>query len=324
MSETAAASFLATVPLLEGIAEEQLDELARVMRPRDLPAGKILWRQGERAKEMLVIAEGFVSVTLRLPGDRTVELSTLGPGDLLGEIPLLDGGRHAATARVVESARVLSLTRADLAALVSRGHPTAFALKRGIARHTCSRLRLQLEALSRKLGAEESSGPPPEAPQLFDDLEFCDPPDSRYVSRLGTLREFDSLALWGFLTAGRYARCPAGSTLVVEGQPSNACYLTINGAVEKVIVRGGRRIRVGLAGPGQAFGYESLIDGGPSPVTATARERALLLVLPQGQFERLFNGETSGSHVFLDVIHRDLVAALRQALRPHARLAASV
>jgi CRP-like cAMP-binding protein len=112
--------------------------------------------------------------------------------------------------------------------------------------------------------------------------------------------------------------------VVPEGRVSTACYLTMNGAVEKVIVRGGRRIRVGLAGPGQAFGYESLIDGGPSPVTATTRERTLLLVLPQSAFERLFGGEESESRVFLDVIHRDLMAALRQALRPHARLAASI
>ena len=43
-----------------------------------------------------------------------------------------------------------------------------------------------------------------------------------------------------------------------------------------------------------------------------------MLVLPREAFERLFNGEEAGSHVFLDVIHRDLTAALRQALRPHA------
>jgi CRP-like cAMP-binding protein len=94
--------------------------------------------------------------------------------------------------------------------------------------------------------------------------------------------------------------------------------------VEKVLVRGDRRIRVGLAGPGQAFGYESLIDGKPSPVTAITRERALLLVLPQEPFTRLFSGDAAGTHVFLDVIHRDLMMALRQALRPHARLATSV
>ena len=91
-----------------------------------------------------------------------------------------------------------------------------------------------------------------------------------------------------------------------------------------MLARGERRIRVGLAGPGKAFGYESLIDGLPSPVTAVTRERALLLVLPRDPFEQLFNGEDAVSRVFLDVILRDLVAALRQALRPHARLAASL
>ena len=75
---------------------------------------------------------------------------------------------------------------------------------------------------------------------------------------------------------------------------------------------------------GLAFGYETLIDGEPSPVTATTRERTLMLVLPREPFERLFDGAESDAHVFLDVIHRDLAAALRQALRPHARLAASL
>jgi CRP-like cAMP-binding protein len=66
-----------------------------------------------------------------------------------------------------------------------------------------------------------------------------------------------------------------------------------------------------------------IVDG-PSPVTAITRERALLLVLPRDPFEQLFNGEDAVSRVFLDVILRDLVATLRQTLRPHARLAASV
>jgi CRP-like cAMP-binding protein len=315
-----AMGFLATTPLLDGMPEPELAELARIARRRELPVGKILWREGDEARAMVWIVEGRVSVSLRLPGDRTVEVTTLGRGEVLGEIPLLDGGRHSATVSVIEPATVLSLTHAEFAALVSRRHPTAFALKRRIAGVACGRLRLQLAGLAASLG----DGDPPAPPSEPVELEPCGPPDSAYVQRLATFRAFDSLALWGFLTAGRFARCAAGRTLVAEGAPSTACYLTMNGAVEKVIVRGGRRIRVGLAGPGQAFGYESLIDGGPSPVTASTRERTLLLVLPQEAWERLFGGETAGSHVFLDVIHRDLMAALRQALRPHARLAVSV
>jgi CRP-like cAMP-binding protein len=313
-------AFLATVPLLEGVPQAELEELARVMRMRELLPGDVVWREGDEAQGMALIADGRVSVSLRLPGDRAVEVTSMGPGEVLGEIPLLDGGRHSATVRVSETARLLSLSRPDFAALVSRRHPTAFALKRRIAVVGCARLRRQLGVLAASLGDGEPSAPEGEPAEL----EPCGPPDSGYVRRLAAFRAFDSLAVWGFLTAGRYARCPAGRTLIAEGAPSTACYVTMNGAVEKVIVRGGRRIRTGLAGPGQAFGYESLIDGLPSPVTAATRERTLLLMVPREAFERLFHGETAGSHVFLDVIHRDLMAALRQALRPHARLAVSL
>ena len=312
-------AFLATVPLLDGIPPAELEELAIILRRREVPAGEVLWREGDEPKAMLLIMDGLVSVSLRLPGERAVEVTTLGRGEVLGELPLLDGGHHSATASVTEPASLLSLSRPDFAALVSRRHPTAFSLKRRIAGVACARLRRQLGALAATLG--DGGGPVAEARPALPELEFCGPPDSGYVRRLATFHAFDALALWGLLTAGRYARCPAGTTLVAEGAASTACYVTINGAVEKVIIRGGRRIRVGLAGPGQAFGYESLIDGAPSPVTATTRERTLLLALPQEAFERLFHGETTGSHVFLDVIHRDLVAALRQALRPQARLA---
>ncbi len=101
-------------------------------------------------------------------------------------------------------------------------------------------------------------------------------------------------------------------------------YLTINGAVEKVRIRGNRRIRVGLAGPGKAFGYEGLIDGDPSPITAITRERSVLLVVPRDLFGRLFDGEDAVSRGFLDVIQKDLLTTLRETLRSSARLAASV
>jgi len=156
------------------------------------------------------------------------------------------------------------------------------------------------------------------------DLEPCPPPDSRYVRRMATFHDFDPLALWGFLTSGAYVRCPPGRTLVAEGTPSAAYCLTINGAVEKVLVRADRRIRVGLAGPGKAFGYEGLIDGGPSPLAAVSRERAVLLVIPHDVFDQLYRREDAVGRVFVDAIQRDLLVTVRQTLRPYARLASSV
>jgi len=323
MPDSETVDALATVSLFDGWERADLVELARAMRRRTVAQGELLWRQGDDAREMVFVVAGGVSASLRVAGGRAMEVGRAGPGEMVGEIALVDGGPHTMTVSVTETATLLALGRGDLAALLARQHPSAFSLKRRLASLLTARLRHQLRQLGGPFG-DEVAGPPAggPAPEAAD-LEYCSPPDSTYLRRMATFNDFDRLAVWGFLTSGRYARCAPGRTLLAEGAPSTACYLTINGAVEKVMVRGDQRIRVGLAGPGKAFGYESLIDGRPSPITAIARERALLLVLPRDPFEQLFNAEDAISRVFLDVIQRDIVATLRQTLTPLARQACS-
>jgi len=324
MSERETAEFLATVPLLEGRDEVELLELARVLRRRTVPEGEALWSQGSLARELVFIVEGGVSASLHVPGGRVVEIGRAGPGDMVGEIGLLEGGEHTMTVQATEPATVLALGRHDFAALLARPDPTAFELKRRLASQFTGRLRNQLAQLALTLGGDLPAAAGDDSTRALAGLEPCGPPDSRYLSRMATFHDVDAVALWGFLTSGSYAMCPPGKTLLAEGTASAACYLTINGAVEKVLVRDDRRVRVGLAGPGKAFGYESLIDDRPSPVTAITRERTLLLVLPHDPFKQLFGRNDTIARVFLDVILRDLVATLRLTLRPHARLAASV
>jgi CRP/FNR family transcriptional regulator len=324
MSDRETVDFLAGVPFFEGRAEAELVALARVMRRRTVRAGAVLWRQGDAARELVIVVDGSVSALLRVPGDRTVEIGRAGPGEIVGEIGLLDGGGHTMGVTATEPATLLALGRLDFAALLAGRDPGAFRLKRHLAALFTARLRSQLRQLAVSLGGEPEGPGSVGAARECADLEGSGPPDSRYVRRIAAFHDLDPLALWGLLTSGHYARCPPGRTLLAEGAPATACYLTINGAVEKVLFRGDRRIRVALAGPGKAFGYEGLIDGLPSPVSAITRERTLLLVVPREPFEQLFHGDDAVSRLFLDVIQRELVTALRLTLRQHARLAASV
>ena len=119
MSDRETVDFLATVPLLEGREEADLVELARVMRRRTVREGEILWRQGDDAREMVFIVDGAVSASLHVPGDRTVEIGRAGPGEMVGEIGLLDGEGHTMSVRVTETATVLALGRLDFAALLA-------------------------------------------------------------------------------------------------------------------------------------------------------------------------------------------------------------
>ncbi len=324
MSERETAGFLAAIPLLEGRAAGDLLELARVLRRRTLREGEVVWRQGDPGRELLFILEGSVSASLHVPGGRMVEVGRAGSGDVVGEIGLLEGGGHTMTVQATEPTTALALARHDFAALLARPDSSAFELKRRLAALFTGRLRNQLGQLAVALGGEPLKVAGDDSSRLLAELDACGPPDSGYLSRMATFHDFDPVALWGFLTSGSYAMCPSGTTLLTEGTPSAACFLTINGAVEKVLIRGDRRVRVSLAGPGKAFGYESLIDDRPSPVTAITRERTLLLVLARAPFKELFGREDTIARVFLDVILRDLVATLGLTLRPHARLAASV
>jgi CRP-like cAMP-binding protein len=325
MSEPDRVEALAAAPLFTGLERRSLVEVARVMRPRSVAAGDVLWHHGAEAKGMAVIVEGRVAVTLRLPGDRSVEVSDAGPGETIGELPLIDGGPHSATARVTEAGSLLFFRRADFAPFVARDDPSAFALKRRLAGVIAARLRRQFERLAFSLGSRTGSRSPSgismDPARMLTKLDPADPPDSRYLRRLATFRAADTSALDGLLSAGRCVRCPRGWTLEEEGGPATAFFMVINGTIERVLVRGDQRIRVGLAGPGQAFGYDGLIHGQSSPATAIARERAVLLVVRHDAFARLFEGAGSESLAFLDVLNRDLAGWLRRAARPQAYLA---
>lgn len=77
---------LSRVPLLEGLAPAELEELAVRFRELTFPAGATITREGERGarvRAFFVITAGTATVT---KGGST--LATLGPGDHFGEIAL--------------------------------------------------------------------------------------------------------------------------------------------------------------------------------------------------------------------------------------------
>src|SRR5262249_39618378 len=149
--------FLTTVPFLEGGDEADLAELARVTRRRTVREGEVLWRQGDDGREMVFVVDGHLAASFHVPGDRVVDIGRAGPGEIVGEGALLDGGPHAMEVRATEPASVLALRRLDFAALLARPHPWAFALKRRLASLVMARLRNQLGHLAGSL-EEEAPG----------------------------------------------------------------------------------------------------------------------------------------------------------------------
>jgi CRP/FNR family cyclic AMP-dependent transcriptional regulator len=106
---------LARVPLFEDLSEVDLDHVARLaVRVRE-PAGEILIKEAESGNEFLIVLEGQVEV---VRDDRAV--TTLGPGDFLGEVALLDErAKRTATVTARTPVTIGFVSRQDFSRLLS-------------------------------------------------------------------------------------------------------------------------------------------------------------------------------------------------------------
>jgi CRP/FNR family cyclic AMP-dependent transcriptional regulator len=82
-----------------------------------VPKGTVLFRQGDPAEHMFVVAEGRVRITLGA-GAELREIGVLGPGEFFGELSLLSGMARSATAETIEDSRLLVVGRDAFAMLV--------------------------------------------------------------------------------------------------------------------------------------------------------------------------------------------------------------
>ncbi len=84
---------------------------------RTLEAGRYLCLEGDPSHSLYVIRSGLLRVDRTTRAGRVVLLALLGPGDLFGELGVLDGTPRSASALVVEDLRVLAVPAAELTAM---------------------------------------------------------------------------------------------------------------------------------------------------------------------------------------------------------------
>ena len=99
---------------------------------REFPAGVVLFREGETGEDMYVIQSGLIAITKRT-GDVERPLATLGRGEFLGEMAILNAKPRTATATVVEDAKCLVIDARTLELMISKNPEIALRLVKKLA-----------------------------------------------------------------------------------------------------------------------------------------------------------------------------------------------
>lgn len=133
--------WLASIPLLEGLARRHRKHLARLLHRRVYDPGEPIFHQGDIGSGMYFLFQGKVRIVSEDDVRGEVQLAVLEEGECFGELSLLDHGPRSATAVAAERTVLYGLFEGDLDQLERTRPQVATRLLRNIGLSTALRLR---------------------------------------------------------------------------------------------------------------------------------------------------------------------------------------
>jgi CRP-like cAMP-binding protein len=231
---------LAGVPAFSHLPDPVLEDLAsRLTEERFRSAGRVVV-EGDTDDRLYLIVEGRAEASTIGPSG-IVPLAALGPGELFGELSLLEaGGRRQATVTAIEPLLLLSLRATDF--------------------------RLALDAHPEGRSAFE---------KLADDLLV-----TRLLKQASPFSTLDGERLRHLAARLEHLEVSTGETIIRQGEAGEECYVLRSGRVEVLTseAQGDERILATLD-PGSLFGEAALLTDGTRNATVRALEPCTLLVL---------------------------------------------
>ena len=141
------ADVLAKLRFSEALPESVLERVAALAALRDFPADTLLFREGARNDQLMIIAVGRVALDMQVPGRGGVRIMSLGPGDMVAWSALLGGGSMTTSAVALDDTQIVGIRAADALALCQSDPAFGYHLMRKLAQALANRLvatRLQL------------------------------------------------------------------------------------------------------------------------------------------------------------------------------------
>ena len=137
---------LRSVPLFSDLEQDELERFSLVAVPRSFPAATRVFHEGDHSDACYIVRSGSFRVTREHSDGRAITLATLGPGDIFGELAMLDGEVRSASVESLEDSELLALPAGEVRALLARHPEITVKLVAALVR----RLRTANERISRQ------------------------------------------------------------------------------------------------------------------------------------------------------------------------------
>jgi CRP-like cAMP-binding protein len=139
---------LARVPFFDGLTREALGLIAEATTEEMHATGTKIFQYGDPGDKLFIILEGKVRISREVAGMGEEALAVLGPGEVFGEMSILDESPRSADARVHERCRLLCITKESFDDLLFLHKDLAFEVLWNCVRILSARLRETNEKLT--------------------------------------------------------------------------------------------------------------------------------------------------------------------------------
>ncbi len=129
--------------LLRHLSREDLGALAKRAAVRAFKADEVIFKRGDTAAHMMVVVSGKVQISSPSHEGDKIIFATMNPGDVFGEIALIDGHERSTDAIADEATEVLELQRDDFIKVLENNPKLTIDLLRVL----CMRIRQTNELL---------------------------------------------------------------------------------------------------------------------------------------------------------------------------------
>jgi len=119
---------LRRAPLFAGLRPDALDGLAAQLRRHTFKRGTMIFHKDQTGDALYVIESGRVRIFLPTESGTELTVEVSGPGDVFGELALLDGRPRSASAETLEDTTAFTLTREEFKAHLAATPQLAVAL----------------------------------------------------------------------------------------------------------------------------------------------------------------------------------------------------
>ena len=119
MSAADPIELLSRVPLFSELSREELERISSVAVPRSFPSGVRVFHEGDHSDACYLVRSGDLRVTREHSDGRAIALATLGPGDIFGELAMLDGEARSASVETLAESELLALPAVDMRRLLA-------------------------------------------------------------------------------------------------------------------------------------------------------------------------------------------------------------